>query len=112
MPRSGRLWRGWNVRYYARKQRAPLIHARVTVTLPSGRLYLTYATVLVRRVNRTWKRRIGRDNRLILIQTEVMNKGCLRGMRSRVFFAIFYETWLVVRAKANRDDSRSRRYEL
>ena len=109
--RSGRPRRGWCCfRYHARKQWAPLIHARVTS--PSGRLYLTYATTLNRCVNRSLKRRIRRDNRLILIPTKVMNEGCLRSTRARIFLIIVCERRLVVRAKADRDDSSSRGHEL
>lgn len=113
VPRSGWLWPGrYCFRCHARKQRAPLIHARVTLTSPSRRLYLTDTITLIGCVNWSLKSRIRRDNRLILIPMKVMNEGCLRSKCARVFLIVICETRLVVRAEANRDDSRSRGHEL
>jgi len=52
------------------------------------------------------KRRIRRDNRLILIPMEAVNEGWLSTC-ARVFLIIVCETRLVVRARATGDDSRS-----
>ena len=113
VPRSGWRWSGrYCLRYHARKQWAPLIHARVTLTSPSGRLYLTDTMALIGYVNWSLKSRIRRDNRLILIPAKVMNEGRLRSKCARGFLIIICETRLVVRAEANRDDSRSRGHEL
>ena len=110
---SGRLWRGqYCFTDFARKQRAPLVHARMTLTSPTGRLYFTDTTAHIRRAYKSLRRRTGCDNRLILIPTQVMNEGCLRSTRARVFLIIVRETGLVVLAKANRDDSRSRGQKL
>jgi hypothetical protein len=113
VPRSGQLPRvRYCFRHHARKQWAPFIHACETFTYPSGRLYLTDTMTLLRCVNRSLRRRAPRDERLILIPTEVMNEGCLRSKRARVFLSNVCETRFVVRAKSNGDDFRSRGHEL